>query len=109
MIETKSKKLEEVSELNLTSKNKKAITDFITCIPGVLAKAAPTPCTMVKGFQVNGMLYEYTECYPDFNNMIGTLRRKVIKEELELCEKSFPTLYKNKLKKVIFLNLCLTN
>ena len=97
MIEGTLKKLEEAGELNLTSKNKKAIVDFLTCIPGVLAKAAPTPCTMLKGFRVNGMLDENTGCYPDFNKMIGTLRRKVTKEELDLCEKHFPTLYKQQI------------
>jgi hypothetical protein len=67
------KEKEEDLALSLSYKNKKAIVDFLTCIPGVMTKAAPTPYTIEKGFRDNGILDEKTGCYPNFDNILGTV------------------------------------
>jgi hypothetical protein len=81
-LESVLKKQEEAGILNLSYKHKKAIVDFISCAPGISAKAAPTPYTISQGFKLNGMVDENTGCYPDFYKMIGTVRRKISQDEM---------------------------
>ena len=41
---------EKSDGFSLSSTNKKAVTDVLLCLPGILVKAAPTPGTVGRGF-----------------------------------------------------------
>ena len=87
------KKQEEAGILNLSYKHKKAIVDFISCAPGISAKAAPTPYTISQGFKLNGMVDENIGFYPYFYKIIGTVCQKLTQDEIKLCEDSFDELF----------------
>ena len=67
--------------------------DFISCLPSIVSKAAPTSKTDVDGFVNIGMLDEQTKCYPDIYRIMKTVRRNLGDSEVELVEDNFKYLF----------------
>ena len=83
--------------LNLATKRKGPLVDFLSTLPTNLTRAA-THENIVHGFIQSGMLDKKTQSTPDLFNMIGTVRRLVKTDEVDLCLKTFPTLFKLQLE-----------
>ena len=85
------------SGLHLKSQKLNSIIELCVCLPGIIAKAAPAPHTVAQGFLHNGMLDATSHCYPDFDKILHTVKRKLSSDELLLCENSFPKLFHHQL------------
>eukprot|EP00978_Attheya_sp_CCMP212_P042288 scaffold255283_cov67-Attheya_sp.AAC.1 len=77
--------------LNLPSNKRNVLIDFVACVPQTMARACTTN-GIVHGFKSNGMIDSGCKRYPDFYKMLATCRTNPTKEEVELCENSFPEL-----------------
>lgn len=89
--------LSKHKHLDLASKRRGPLIDFLTTLPGNLTRAA-TGNNIIAGSIENGMIDKETQSTPDIYNMISTCRRLVLADELKLCEESFPALYKHQLE-----------
>ena len=88
--------------LNLNLIKRKALIDFLSCIPEVLTKAA-TRSNIVHGFVSNGLVgdersYNSKFAMADFKLMLSTIRRDVTTTEYELCKSTFAELFKIQLE-----------
>ena len=86
------KKASKSGKLNLKATAEAALIDHISCYPGMITRSAPAD-VVTKGFIENGMVDKKTQQFPDFYKLLKTCRRKVTKEEENLCKDSFGPLY----------------
>lgn len=77
--------------LCLRTMKKNALIDILTCLPGIVTKAAPKD-NIQEGFVEGGMLDEKTKTCPDLYAILATCRRHLTKEEERLVYSSFPEL-----------------
>ena len=78
-------------ELNLKLDKRKALIDFLACIPEVLTTAGKRS-NVVHGFVANGLVGDEAKfkskfAFPDFDLMLATVRRKVTTTEHNLCKR----------------------
>ena len=69
----KAFKSEDVEGLTLARKDREALIDFISVLPGILGKVC-TPENIQTGFIKNGMLDPQARRFPSFNAMFSTCR-----------------------------------
>ena len=84
--------LHHEKRLLLKPSKKKALIDFISCLPQMITKAV-THSNVVHGFKQNGMVDHKHMRVPDFDSIIATCRKDPTIEEYNLCVDSFPYLY----------------
>ena len=84
--------------LNLPNQKRRALIDFVACIPQAMARSC-TANGIRHGFLENGMIDSKTNPFPDFDKMLATCRSNITKEQYKLCLTSFPTLMKTFVEK----------
>jgi hypothetical protein len=83
--------------LNLGLKKLKATADATSCAPKLLQHACASD-HIRESFVAGGMTDKGSESCPDYDVILGTCRRAITKEEYDLVEKHFSTLYDHAIK-----------
>ena len=83
---------ENEKKLSLKATQREAIVDHLVCFPSIVTRSHPIDGVM-QGFITNGMLDKKTKNWPDMNEMLGTCRRKLTTDEVDLVKKHFKYLY----------------
>ena len=82
--------------LSLKSNKQKALADFLSCLPQILARAV-TPSNVSRGFHENGMISATHNnqtwfAFPCFDGMLSTCQKTLPKRTVDNCTRKFPSL-----------------
>ena len=80
---------ENAAKVSLKSSKLAHVANFASRVPVILTQAA-TPERIIRGFQEAGLLDPKTRTSPCWQGLLATCKRPLSKEELTLCQKSFP-------------------
>ena len=80
-------------EICLSTDKMTCIVDFAICLPEILTRSVTTT-RILDGFVQGGAIDSVSYEWPDMHKVLGTCRRDIKKEEVDLVEKHFSELYK---------------
>jgi hypothetical protein len=82
----------ELAVLNLSDNKVKALVDFLSTLPDIMAKAA-TSTNIKFGFLENGMIDEHKHMYPVLDKILATSKRSIPTDVYNKFIEHFPYLY----------------